>query len=263
MGGLNLIILKNSFQRRFVYKANTLLNIFGTFITIFIQISLWKALYQGKGSIASYTMSDMYIYIIINSILLPLTNSNVANKIGDKVTSGTIVIDLIRPISLKNYMFFEEFGENIYNVTFALIPICFFIIAFKININIKLINIFIFLITSLLGIVIMYYFNYILGLFAFWLKDSWYINWYSEALFSLFGGVVIPLNFYPILLQRVSNILPFRLIAYEPINIILNKNTFNKDMAIIILQIFWIIIFELVQKIIWTKVQKKIIVQGG
>jgi ABC-2 type transport system permease protein len=229
MEGLNVIILKNSFQRRFAYKVNTLLNIFGTFITIFIQISLWKALYQGKSNIASYTIGDMYVYIIINSILLPLTNSNVANKIGDKVTSGSIVIDLIRPISLKNYMFFEEFGENIYNVIFALIPICFFIIIFKIGINFNLINLFMFLLSCVFGIVLMYYFNYILGLLAFWLKDTWYISWYSGAFFSLFGGVIIPLNFYPIILQKVSYLLHFRLITYEPINIALNKNTLNQD----------------------------------
>lgn len=263
MEGLSITILRNSFQRRFVYKVNTLLNIFGTFITVFIQISLWKALYQGKGSISNYTMSDMYVYIIINAILLPLTNSNVANKIGDKVTSGSIVIDLIRPISLKNYMFFEELGVNIYNIIFAIIPISFFVIIFKIGFNFNLVNLVIFLLSSVLGVILMYYFNYILGLLAFWLKDSWYISWYSSALFSLFGGVIIPLNFYPILLQKVSYLLPFRLITFEPINILLNKNTLNQDIVIIILQIFWILVFEVVQKIIWKTAQKKIIVQGG
>lgn len=93
-------------------------------------------------------------------------------------------------------MFFEEFGENIYNVIFAFIPICFFIIIFKIEINFSFITLIMFLVSSIFGVVLMYYFNYILGLLAFWLKDSWYIGWYAGALFSLFGGVIIPLKFY-------------------------------------------------------------------
>lgn len=264
MSSVYVEFLKKSFQQRYVYRANSYFYILSSLFTLFIQISIWSALYSKKSVIDGISFKDMVNYVIINMLVLSLTKSNIGNKMANKVRDGSIAADFIRPISIKHYFISEQLGENCFHTLFNTLPVCIFSAVFlKFGITLNFFILVLFIISVINGVVLIYYINYTFGLLAFWFKNSLYVNWFLGAFFSLFGGTFVPLWFYPSLLYKMSKVLPFRLVSFEPISIYLGKLSTVESVKVIVVQFLWIILLMIIEKFIWKKAQMLITVQGG
>lgn len=264
MLGVYLEIIKKSFQQRAVYKIDSYLSIIGSLITLFIQISLWYALMGNGGSINGISFQDMFNYLIINTVVLALVYSNAGNELAKKVQDGSVAIDLIRPVSLKYFLLSQDLGNNLFVVVFNVLPVCLVSIAiFGFRLPSDIIRLCLFVLSLVNGVIIIFLINYIFGLLAFWLKSTWYIPWYTGALFKLFGGTFVPIWFYPGFLQRISEVLPFRLVTFEPISIYLGKLPLVSSAYVIFYQLIWIAVLNIAEKMVWNRAQSKISIQGG
>lgn len=263
MNNVYLEFLKISFRKSFAYRANSYLIMLGSIITLLIQVSLWSALLK-NGSVNGVNLYDMTSYIIINTIVLSLTKTDIGNVLAEKVRDGSIAIDFIRPVKLKYFLFFDDMGQSLFRTIFSVLPVCLVSILFlKFQAPGSLLDLALFIFSLLNGIMIIYQIHYFFGLLAFWLESTWYISWYLGALLTLFGGTFVPLWFYPDFLYRLSKILPFRLVSFEPISIYLGKLSLEASIRVIASQIIWMILFTLIEKLIWNRAQNKIFVQGG
>jgi ABC-2 type transport system permease protein len=264
MNNVYIEIIRKAFQQKFAYRANSYINILGAIINLTIQVSLWTALMKNNKIVNGVSFDDMINYIIINTIILSLVQSNIGNKLSQRVRDGSIAIDFIRPINLKYYLICDDLGENVFRTVFSTLPICLLSIIFlQFQLPKNPMNLILFIPSIIGGMIIIYKINYILGMLAFWIEATWYIQWYLSALFTLFGGTFIPIWFYPKLLYNVSMMLPFSFISFKPISIYTGKLSLHASFQVILLQIFWIIILSVLEKAIWKRAQNKVVIQGG
>ncbi|QOS76719.1 ABC-2 family transporter protein [Paenibacillus sp. JNUCC31] len=261
---LFVTFLKRSFLERYAYRFDFYTSIFGSFISLFVQLNVWSVLMENNSSNSQVSLDEMLTYVIITSLITALTASQVGEKIAQKVDNGSIISDFIRPINIRNYLWAEDIGKNIFNFLLINIPNVIIILLFmRIEIVFELSNFLMFLISLVLAIIIAFYIQFVLGLLAFWLQTPWYISWILNACKDLFSGSVIPLWFYPDWLYQISSWLPFRLIIFEPINMYLGNLSIDEGYKILLLQCVWIVSLYLLSKLIWSKAQSKIIVHGG
>ena len=132
---------------------------------------------------------------------------------------------------------------------------------FVINIDIKIV--FLFLITFVLGIILMIslvLFYHILCLIT--LDEKGIINMLM-VLADILSGLTIPIPFFPLFLQKISNILPFRYISDLPFRVFVGNIGIKEGLIGIVFQIIWIIILVLLGKIIMKKALRKAVIQGG
>lgn len=259
-----LEVAKKSFKQRYAYRSNTYIFILTSVFQLFIQISIWSALYGESGSVDGISLIDMMNFIIITTVMDSLVRSRIAERLATKIQDGSIGGDFLKPIVLKHYLMMEQIGENIFYTLFTTLPVCLvasMFLGFRLPDN--LVTIGLFLVSSVLGIILILYINYILGLLAFWFKTSFYVRWFLGAFFLLFGGNMVPLWFYPEFLYKISMILPFRLVSFEPIQIYLGKVSGQEGLNIILLQGVWLIGLFFMEKMIWYKAQEVVTVQGG
>lgn len=150
-------IIKISFRQRFAYKIDSYLSIIGTAITLFIQISLWQALIDKGSNINGISFQDMFNYLIINTVVLALVDSNAGSELGRKVQDGSVSIDLIRPISLKHFLLSQDIGNNLFKAIFSVLPVCIVsVIIFHSTLPTNVISFSIFLISIVNGIIIIF-----------------------------------------------------------------------------------------------------------
>lgn len=259
-----LEVAKKSFKQRYAYRSNTYMFILTSVFQLFIQISIWSALYGKSGSVDGISLVDMINFIIITTVMDSLVRSRIADRLAMKIQDGSIGGDFLKPITLKYYLMMEQVGENVFYTLFTTLPVCLvasIFLGFRLPDSIVTIGLF--FISSVLGIILILYINYILGLLAFWFKTSFYVRWFLSAFFLVFGGNMVPLWFYPDLLYRISLILPFRLVSFEPIQIYLGKLSTQEAINIILLQGVWLLGLFMMEKIIWNKAQEIVTVQGG
>ncbi|OPH60012.1 hypothetical protein BC351_19050 [Paenibacillus ferrarius] len=262
--GVYLEFIKISFSQKFVYRMNSYISAISSLIKMLILISIWTALFKGQSAISGIQLTDMINFVIVNSIIGSLIYSNIANEIGSKVVDGSISTDFIKPINFKYYIFANQIGENVYMLIFNTVPAILLIIIYSgFTWPYQTNSLLLFFISLINGFIIIYYFNYILGLTTFWMTTSFYIDWFMKAFFQLFAGTFVPLWFYPDFLLYISKMLPFHLVAFEPIAILLGKLSWHESINVICTQFVWIILLIIVEKLIWNKVEKKVIVHGG
>jgi ABC-2 type transport system permease protein len=258
-----LEILKKSFKQLYVYKLNTYISILSAIFAIFVQISIWFALLKDRGSIDGVSFQDMVIFVVINMVVMTLTSSDIGEHFAQKVQDGSICLDLIRPINLKYFMLAEQLGANCYHLVFRSLPVC-LIAAILLQMKIPgFISSLLFLISMINGLILIYLINYLAGMLAIWFKTSMFMDWFLHAFFSLFAGTVVPLWFYPDFLRKISGFLPFHLVSFEPISIFLGKLDLSSSVRVIMMQIIWIVLCILLERFMWARAQKKIIVHGG
>jgi len=259
-----LIFIKNGFKENFIYRTNSYLMILGSLIGLLITVSIWKALYINKTSVQGITLSDMITAVILNSIILSFTYSRIADNLANKVHDGSIATDLVKPFSLKWSMFSTQVGANIFKFVFSSLPILIVAVIF-LDFRLPESSAFfvVFVVSFINGIILSFILNYLIGLWAFWLKKASYPTWFLNAAFDLFGGSVVPLWFYPDALYAISALLPFRFIFFEPVKIFLMKCDINEAIYIILMQFFWIGVLFALEKLIWSRVERNITVFGG
>ena len=258
-----LEFFRKAFQERYAYRFNLIVTALGSLLTLWAQVFIWMALLAGD-STEGINIASMLSYVIISAIIMTLTSTTMSYQLGQKVQTGDIMMDFLRPISLKNYLFADNLGNNIFQVSFITLPAAIITgLIFGFEIPDSALNILLFLPSLVIGVLISFYFHYLVGLLAFWLETTWYIPFFTGALIQLFSGATIPLWFYPEWLYQITEWLPFRLIFFEPISILLGERQGLQLLTIFSFQVMWVGILWLVERFLWKRVQTKIVVNGG
>lgn len=257
------LVFKKSLKSELTYRSAALWGIVSATLSFLIQIFLWQAL-LGTGIRNDTSFPDMLLYVLINSVISPLTRTNVAGMIENAMIDGTISMELLRPISYKGYMFSQTIGKNIYGVVTATVPVM--LISLPLLSGAVLpdtVHILLFLLSALLGIALTFEVTYLAGLLAFWLQRCWFIRFYLHGLRSIFGGTMVPIWFYPEFLKNLSFFLPFRYMTFEPINIFLMKSSIEQAWISILAAFLWLVGLSLADKLVWRLATKKLTVNGG
>ena len=255
-------LLSTSFRQRMAYRAGVWMEILHGGLFVFLQGSLWTALIATGYADAS--LQEMITYVIINSLVGYLTAFNATSVISQRVDDGSIASDLILPIRFKWKIFFENMGGNLFNFLFSgVLSMVVALLLYRAAGPASAIGLAGFLLSILFGIFISYHILYLFAMSAFWVTKPWYIQTLVIALTRLFGGGVIPIWLYPDWLKTMSDVLPFRFITYEPIQIFLGNIQGVEILHCLMMQWISLIVLVLIEKIIWRKAANRAFVQRG
>ncbi len=260
--------MKNTIQSSMAYKFDTFLRLFSGILFMFIQVSIWRALFKGATEVGTgmgaVTINEMITYAIISTLMSVIISSDAVERIGEKIRSGEVSIDLIRPINFLIYIFSETIGSMGFRVVFEIIPLSILGISLWGISYPSIHNALLFSVALINGMLLYFLLAYIMGLLAIWyMTTAGFFNQIVNSLIRLFSGAFIPLWFFPKTLLGISNFLPFRLIYFTPLSIYLERIEYTESIKLILLQLLWIGILIVIQRIVWRKGIKRIVIQGG
>ena len=245
------------------YRTNIFSGIVSALFMLGARYALWVALFA-TGNVGDVTLTETMTYFVVLDILMVWTTSNFGSRIGGDIRSGDIAQALIRPRTYHYQLLSGLHSEAVISTLTSCLPI---LIAAAVFIGIlppvSAGAFAVFILAALLGGVIYILVDLIISYSAFWLMDYWYISWYKRALFTLFGGTVLPLWFYPRWLQDVSGVLPFQFALFMPLEVYLGRIYGVNILSLLGMQVTWIVLLFALERFVWSRVQNKIVVQGG
>lgn len=236
----------------------------GGLLLMFMQVNIWKALYS-QGVTMSSTLNESVTYMIMSSVVLTTLRLQPGVSMGKSVYSGDVGAEMVRPINLLAQHCAHEMGKAMFLLASYVMPtIVFGLILFDVfTLPSSFIDFLLFIISTVFASIICLLINAIFGYSAFWLYNNWYVIWVEGALLAFFGGTLLPIWFYPEIFDTITKFLPFRYACYEPINFYLG-NIQGMDIVVsFAVQITWIVILVLLERFVWYKAQRKIVIQGG
>ena len=260
---LYLKYVKVSMQSILMYPVNLWSKSFGRMLYVYLQICLWISLYSTNAIDTSGNAKIKALScIILANIIFTVMECNTVNQINDKIRSGEIAMDLLKPMNYMLYTFSVYIGENIINFIFRTLPLTLIITVFWRKYIFTLNFIGGFFVSVILSFFINYLYSYIIGLIAFWLMVTWPLNILLNSIYKFFSGMWIPLFLFPKSLGYISIILPFKYIYTCPINI-LQAEHIDMVYTELLSQLIWCIGLFLLSILVWKHGKKKLVIQGG
>lgn len=248
------------------FKLGMFVMVIGNLLYLILVYFLWKSVYAsaGGGSVNGMTFSDTLIYLVLATALFNFMEMYTVWEIGRNIQSGKIVLDLLKPMSYRRYLFWSYSGSFVTQFFATFLP-TFIAVAVLTHGAVPLgINLLWFAVSVVLAIVINYSIDFIVGTICLFTESIWGINIMKQMIVLLLSGATIPLAFFPENLRKIVNCLPFQSIYNAPLTILLKANPAPSDvLPTIAVQIFWAIGLTIVSCIFWKCSLRQITVNGG
>jgi ABC-2 type transport system permease protein len=270
-GRLYWELVRVAFKTRSAYRAEVGLLFVGRVLDLFVQVAIWRALIGAAGyaesSRGTITLREMVTYVVISrciSVFISLfAGYSPLSQLGNKVRRGGIAMDLTKPLGLRENIFFGNIGSMLFEVVYGALPMLLIgALFFGIDVPSAL-NLGLFAVAAINGLLLYFMLSYVLGLLAFWYLEVWHFERLLNDLITVFSGALIPLWFFPPFLVTLSEWLPFRLIYYVPISIYLEKETPAAVGFLVLQQLLWLGLLLWVERALWKRGVTKLVVQGG
>ncbi|MCC7431379.1 ABC-2 family transporter protein [bacterium] len=255
---------KIGFLEYLTYRMMNVMHFFSYPIIIFANHFLYQAIYEQKSNIGGFSLSEITTYITISWVLRSSYRTFTAVNIGVKVRDGGIAMDLIKPVSFIFYNLSLSVGKCFYRILSVSIPVAlllFFTSPLVLPSNTE--TWLMFGSIFVLGFLILYFVDFLIGLLAFYLDFNDGFAWTVEFVISLFAGLVVPLSFFPEPVYRVLKLLPFQYFYFVPVQIFLGKVDFEAFKVIIFEELVWLLVVSVLAKIVFAHGVKKLTIQGG
>ena len=230
------------------------------FMWIFYQ--LWQVTFAASGgsTINGLTLHDTMWYLMMAETI-ELGRPRVARTIAENVKDGSIAYLLNKPYDFMIYQFSVAMGETIFRSLMTVFlggamvwwlagpppdlrswPLAVVAVfgAWVLN----------FLVTGMIGLA------------AFVSEEVAPFEWIYQKFAFIFGGLLIPLDFYPGWLQKIAFALPFPAMMYGPARIFVSLD-FNLFGSILLQQVIWAAVLGFLLTIAYRRGLAYLTVNGG
>lgn len=248
-----------SLKNAMVYRWQMIFSIIGSILFIAINILLWRFLYSGNDAMIIY----MTQYTIVSNIIAMFYIKGISERIGGKVSTGAFVTDLIRPINLFTMAWQMELAGAFSRFIMKGLPVIVIYLPLLFR-NASYHNIPLVLLSILLGHVLYVLIYSLLGFSAYILIEIWPFKRLVDDTIRLLAGSFIPLEILPESLRNIANILPFRFLFSFPMELLFQKNVNVHDLYHnFLILLIWILIFAVLNVVMYKRALNKAVVQGG
>lgn len=260
--------LRQALKRLIIYRFE-----FGTralyqLITLYGVKLLWITLSTQSPEIVGMPLEQMITYamlaMLLDTIFYPSGDNAPHRYMAKQIKDGTIDVDLLKPIDYQLHMFYRTTGFVIAHLVSLVIPAYIFALLFMdMHGPITVANGILSIISLILGYLILFSLNFLLGIIGMITLDIKHISWAYNSLISFFSGKLVPLWLFPIWLLNFANILPFKYIYAVPVSIYIGNISYKEIFETQLLQCIWVIVLIWIGHLAWYKVRTRLIIQGG
>lgn len=241
------------------YRANLLMYLFYWLVSPIIYLAVWTSIANSKGSVNGFTANDFITYYMTLLFVDQITSNIIIHTFAYKIQDGSLSNELIRPI---HPMLTNALVNNIaFKVLFilGLIPIWIVLaLLFKPDFaSVTGQGILLAVPAMILGFFIGFLLSAAITSLAFWTTRVYSIHEFYFALILLFSGQFVPLTLMPQVIQNIAQYMPFQMLMYFPIQVILGKLSTAQIVQGYIVAIVWLILAILFFNWVWRNGVKK------
>jgi len=198
---------------------------------------------------------------LINSFILTTAENP---ETSQNIQDGTLSTYLIQPINPYGIWFFRDLGSKTFFFVLGLsgyLVVCIFFrkyIVFSASLD----HLIYFLISLILASFLQFFLFQSFSLLSFWVENTYGIRFTMRVIMEVVGGAIIPLSFFPHILQKIFLFLPFPFLIYLPMKIYLGKIPADHVPIEFLKEVAWIVGFALLNLFIWRRGIRQYVAMG-
>ena len=259
----------NEIKTQMAYKGAFYLFIFISTFSSFISYFLWSAIYGSSQNaiLGGLCRDEMTVYIFMAYVTSSVVAISISEWVSEDVVKGTVAMQLIKPIDYLLILIARALGQMVYRFILPAVFIWggrelynFFVLGLSFT---PIAHVALYILSCLMSFLIFVLFDFCVGMIAFFTSYIFGLFMVKEALMSFLTGQLIPLSFFPEVIQRIFDFLPFSSMIYAPVMIYLGKYQGAELAWVLLRQGAWVLILYGIGTLIWRRVTKRLVVLGG
>lgn len=247
------------------YRANLLMYLLYWLVSPVVYLAVWTTVANSQGSVRGFTANDFVTYYLTLLIVDTLTSDITLHLLAYKIQDGTLSGELLKPIhpiltnTLVNNLAFKAL------TLVGLLPVWLVLsLLFQPDYSAVTLSSLLLAMPALaLGFGISFLLGAAITCLAFWTTRVYALAEFYYALVVLFAGQFVPLELMPPVIQRLAQYLPFQLLKYFPIQLILNRLSPEEIMLNFALAGVWLVISLLFFQWVWRAGLKRFSAVGA
>ncbi|MBB5869492.1 ABC-2 type transport system permease protein [Allocatelliglobosispora scoriae] len=217
------------------------------------------------GAAAGYSEAQLLSFVWLGQGLLGVLLLWGWNDLADRIRSGDVVMDLLRPQHPVVYFLAADLGRAAYAfLTRFFAPMLVGALCFTLYVPQRWPTYPLGAASIVLGVVISFGCRYLVNAASFWLMDSRGVNLVWLVCSGLLAGLYFPLRFLPeplLLLIWIGTPMPSMLQA--PLDVLVERDGLTGQLAIVGGQIAWAAALIGLCFLVQRRAERKLVVQGG
>lgn len=255
----------NGFRRWAAYRGamaagaftNTVFGLIRAYITV-------GAIGAAGGTLAGYDAKAGITYAFLAQALIAPVNIFTWNELALRVRTGDVAVDLARPVDPQLAYLASDLGRAAYSlIPRGLPPMLVGGLVFGLAMPATALPYLLGSISLLLAVMLSFACRWLANLAAFWLLDLRGVMMIYVLASGLLSGHLLPVHWFPGWLAAIANATPFPSIIQTPIDIVTGRETAVGALALIGVQLGWLVVALLAGRLVFAAGTRKLVVQGG
>ncbi len=260
-------LARAGFRRYATYRQATIAAAFTNSIFGFLRcyVLLAAAAATANGVVAGYSPEQLATYCWASQGLLGLVMLWGWTDLSDRIRTGDVVSDLLRPVHpVISYLAIDVGRAGHALLTRMVVPMVVGSIFFDLFWPQKLITYPLFILSAALAVVVCFAGRYLLNATGFWLLDTRGVNIVWAVGTNVFAGLAFPLHFLPTPVAVTLWVAtPFPSMLQAPLDVLLERHAPATTMAILVGQAAWAGALLALCASVQRRAERKLVIQGG
>jgi ABC-2 type transport system permease protein len=255
-------IFRTQLQNSFAYPLDLLGRSLSILLFMWVFVNLWRVTYGavGEESIAGLTLRDTLWYLLMAEAVL-LSKPDLSRSISEAVKDGSIAYLLNKPFNFILYQFAIGLGDSLLSfVSNAVIGSA--LLWWLVGPPPTLLGWPVVLLAVLLAWLLDFCISAMIGLSAFLAEEVSAFRWIYQKLVFILGGLLIPIDFFPEWLQRISFSLPFAWTVYGPARLFVDP-TWERFVNVVAAQAIWLLVLGGLLILFYRWAVTRLTINGG
>ena len=261
-----LALARAGFQRYATYRQAMVAAVVTNSVFGFLRFAVMLAvLHEGAGLVAGYDQAQLATFVWAGQGLIGVVLIWTAPELADRIRTGDVITDLLRPIDPVWQMLAGDLGRSGYAVLTRFAgPVIVGALAFDLYVPRRLVTYVFFACSMLLATIVCFGCRYLTNAAAYWLLDVRGPQTAWTLMSGILGGLFFPLWFFPEAMAiGLIAATPFPSIIQLPLDILLERGSVGVQVGLLGVQAAWVVMILAICHWVQGRGERKLVIQGG
>ncbi|HMI94700.1 MAG TPA: ABC-2 family transporter protein [Polyangiales bacterium] len=249
------------FRRWSTYRLAALAGMSTNLVFGFMRCAVLLTVFDGAARVAGYDPSAAVTFVWVGQALIDIVLAWGSTQFGERVRSGDIAIDLVRPWDLQLALLADDLGRVGFSLLVRFVPPMLVGAAFF---DLRLpggpVGWAAFAVAVPLAALVGFAMRFLLNLTAFWLLDWRGVFGLYIIASGLLAGLIVPIGLFPRWAEIAVWCTPFPAMLQVPADLLVER---GNPLLLLAHQLGWAIVLLWLGRVVLRRAERVLVVQGG
>lgn len=261
-------LARAGFRRYSTYRQATVAAIFTNSMFGFLRCYVLLAVAASApraGVVAGYDAAQLATYCWASQGLIGMVMLWGWTELSDRIRSGDVVADLLRPIPpIMSYLAVDLGRAAHASLTRLMVPVLVGAIFFHLYVPRRPATYPLIVVSVVLAVVVSFGCRYLVNAAAYWLLESRGITLIWTFATAVLAGLTFPLHFLPDwLVVTLWVATPFPSVLQAPLDVLVEYGSNGYSLAVTAGQAGWVVVLLLACRYVQGRADRRLVIQGG